>query len=243
MARRRLGHAEPHRRALRLERTGRRVDGRSRLGARRQARRIVRAHTRTRCDGRVVRRACAVANRIVLRRRRPHRMVSARRMGCARHRQDRGRAYKKQGDDAVEKNGAFAWETHFYSAGAETSWHEFTLMAQGMNGYTAIEPIEDVEFETEFKSLYALGGWESGQWRAAIRADLFQTREDNPGTPLPTSEDGHSFTAAGTWSPYGWLRLTAEAIYVDSTRDQRAVVGIDPHQTQTQLQLLARFYY
>ncbi|HEY5236916.1 MAG TPA: hypothetical protein VIJ62_00930 [Rhizomicrobium sp.] len=150
--------------------------------------------------------------------------------------------YKNQANDAAEKNGAFAWETHFYSGGLETSWREFTLMAQGMSGYTAIEPIEDVEFETRFKSVFALAGWERGDWRLALRGDLFQTREQNPGVWLPTSEDGHALTAAGTWTPHEWLRLTAEVLYVDSTRDQRAVVGLDPHQTQTQFQLLARFY-
>jgi hypothetical protein len=150
--------------------------------------------------------------------------------------------YKNQANDAAEKNGAFAWETHFYSGGLETAWREFTLMAQGMSGYTAIEPIEDVEFETCFKSVFALAGWERGDWRLALRGDLFQTREQNPGVWLPTSEDGHALTAAGTWTPHEWLRLTAEVLYVDSTRDQRAVVGLDPHQTQTQFQLLARFY-
>jgi len=150
--------------------------------------------------------------------------------------------YKNQADDSVSKNGHLAWETHFYSAGLESSWQDFTLISQGMNGYTAIEPFDGFELETCFKSVFALLGWESGDWRAAVRGDLFQTREKNPGTPLPTSEDGHSFTASGTWVPYNWLRVTAEVIYVDSTRDQRLIVGLDPHQTQTQFQLAARFY-
>lgn len=152
--------------------------------------------------------------------------------------------YDNRGDPAAQSGaGQFAWDTHFWSAGLQTSYDDFTLLMQGMTGYTSIEPAADYLSETDFKAAYALLGWEHDNWRFALRGDLFQTRQYNPGIPLPTSEDGHAFTAAATWLPKDWLRLTGEFISVDSTRQQRAVVGLDPHQTDNTFQLLGRIYY
>jgi hypothetical protein len=86
-------------------------------------------------------------------------------------------------------------------------------------------------------------GWEKGDWRLAARAEYFETRERNPGPDLPFSENGYALTAAASWFPCEWLRLTAEAIYINSTRDELLIEGRDPRQSDTQLQLSGRLYF
>jgi hypothetical protein len=56
------------------------------------------------------------------------------------------------------------------------------------------------------------------------------------------SEHGNALTFAVNYLPYDWLRITAEAIRVDSTRNQRKVEKLDPHAVENQLQLSAKFY-
>jgi len=151
--------------------------------------------------------------------------------------------YDNRGQDDVEKDDQFAWDTAFWSGGLSTTFDEFTLLAQGMTGYTAVEPLEDFEIETYFKAAYALLGWQREDWRLAARADVFQTRTDTAFGPTTSSEDGHAFTAAATWLPKQWLRLTGEFLSVNSTRAQRTVTGLAPHQIDNQFQLAARIYF
>ncbi len=150
--------------------------------------------------------------------------------------------YDNRGRYNAEMNEQYAWETTFWSGGLRTGYDEFTLMAQGLSGYTAVEPFEDFEIETTFKAVYALIGWEHQEWRLAARADIFQTRTETPFGPSSTSEDGHAFTLAATWLPEEWLRLTGEFISVNSRRPQRAIVELSPSQTDNQFQFAARFY-
>ncbi|HVP85560.1 MAG TPA: hypothetical protein VMS78_12645 [Rhizomicrobium sp.] len=150
--------------------------------------------------------------------------------------------YDNRGKDDAEMGEQYAWETTFWSGGLRTGYDDFTLLMQGMSGYTAVEPFEDFEIETTFKAAYALIGWQRDNWRLAARADVFQTRTETPFGPSATSEDGHAFTLAATWVPQEWLRLTAEFLSVNSTRAQRSIVGLSPDQTDNQFQLAARFY-
>ena len=150
--------------------------------------------------------------------------------------------YKNRGQNDASMGDQFAWETNFWSGGLRTGYGEFTLLAQAMTGYTSIEPRKDFEVETYFKATYALIGWERNNWRLAARGDIFQTRTETPFGPTTASEDGHAFTFAASWLPREWLRLTGEFLSVNSTRAQRAVVGLAPHQIDNQFQFSARFY-
>jgi hypothetical protein len=151
--------------------------------------------------------------------------------------------YDNLADPAKEVNEVYGWRTNFWSAGYRAEFDNFTLLIQGMTGRTIITPFPHFDSVTDFDSAYALLGWQEGEWRLAGRAEYFETRQRNPGPNLPFSEDGYAFTAAASWFPYQWLRLTAEALYIDSTRDERAIEGHDPHQTDVQVQLSGRIYF
>jgi hypothetical protein len=107
-----------------------------------------------------------------------------------------------------------------------------------------IDPFPGFSSKTDFDSAYLLVGWERDQWRIAARADWFRTHTDTTfGPSRELSENGNALTGAVSWLPRDWIRLTGEVLWIDSRRDERAIEGIDPRQTDVQLQLSARFYF
>ncbi|MEP6940459.1 MAG: hypothetical protein ABI846_11910 [Rudaea sp.] len=135
----------------------------------------------------------------------------------------------------------FSWRTRFVSAGAQTQIDRLELVAQAMDGSTQIAP-PGFASETHFSAAYVLASWNLGAWRPALRVDAFSTRK-TPDFPPRMAEHGTAVTLALNWRPVDWLRLTGEALRIDSTRDQRVDASLAPHQTDTQIQLNARFLY
>jgi len=135
----------------------------------------------------------------------------------------------------------FAWRTHFSSLGAQTAIGKLTLLGQAMSGTTEIAP-PGFRGEAHFAAACILAGWDLGAWRPALRVDVFTTRED-PAFPPALSEHGNAVTLALNWRARDWLRLSAEALRVDSTRDQRIALGLDPHRVDAQLLLNARIFF
>ena len=136
-----------------------------------------------------------------------------------------------------------AWDTRFWDVGASTHIGPVTLLTQGMIGDTLIEPSPFFTSDTDFAAAYLLAGWMiSDDWRIAGRADVFSTSEDHTGRSLRMSEHGNALTFAVNYLPYDWLRLTAEALVINSWRPQRTLDAMQAHFTETQFQLSARFY-
>jgi hypothetical protein len=151
--------------------------------------------------------------------------------------------YDNRADPSAHEEDYFAWRTKFWSAGASWTLDEFTFLAQGMTGSTAIEPFEGFYSTTDFDAGYALIGWERGQWRLAARGDLFHTRNYTSFGAGHFGENGRALTFAASWFPEEWLRLTGEVLAIDSKRPERAIVGLAPEQTGTQTQLSVRIYF
>jgi hypothetical protein len=149
--------------------------------------------------------------------------------------------YNNEADPAAVRR-QIAWRTDFWDVGAKTTIGDVTLMAQAMTGRTLIVPSKFFYSDTKFKSAYFLAGWTIAQdWRVAARADIFSTDEKRP-FPQNLSEHGNALTFAVNYLPYDWLRVTAEAIRVDSTRNQRKQEGLNPKAVEDQFQLSAKFY-
>jgi hypothetical protein len=135
----------------------------------------------------------------------------------------------------------FAWRTRFTSVGAQAERGPLMLIAQAIDGTTDIAP-PGFRSETHFAAGYLLAGWTIGAWRPALRVDAFTTRQD-PAFPPALSEHGTALTLALNWRPLDWLRLTGEAVRIDSTRDQRLAAGLAPHQRDNQLLVNARLLF
>ena len=150
-------------------------------------------------------------------------------------------------DNAVntrtENDNQYPWHTDFWSLGASTEFGALTLLAQGMIGQTLVTPDGAPASTADFHAAYVLIGWERGDWRLAARLDQFGTRDRPAGPGLDLSEHGWSPLAALTWKPRDWLRLTGEALVVESWRVERLAEGLPPRAVETQLQLGARLFF
>ncbi len=150
--------------------------------------------------------------------------------------------YDNEADPNVIKGDQIAWHTSFWDVGYQKQLGRLTLLSQGMSGATTIEPSPFYHQTTDFKSAYALAGYDMDKWWIAARVDLFQTRTW-ASFPSDLNEDGHAYTLSLSYLPYKWLRFTGELLSVDDTRQQRAAVGEAPHQIETQIQFLTRVYF
>lgn len=151
--------------------------------------------------------------------------------------------YDNNADPTQRSGNQLAWHTTFWDLGFRQQIGHITVLSQAMSGSTIIRPAANNFLQTDFKSAYALVGWDLDDWWVAVRGDVFQTRTRTaaPG-PSPFSEDGHAFDATVSWLPKSWLRLSAEYLLVEDTRPQRLIDGETPHRTETQFQLVARAY-
>ncbi len=151
--------------------------------------------------------------------------------------------YDNRADPSAHEDDYFAWRTKFWDFGFSKQMDEFTILAQAITGNTEIAPAPSFRSTTDFDSAFALLGWQRDEWRIAGRAELFHTRAYNSfGASPATSENGYALTAAASWLPNDWLKLTGELLAISSKRGERAIQGLDPQQTGTQFQLSVRAY-
>jgi len=150
--------------------------------------------------------------------------------------------YDNDADPRRIKDGQIAWATSFWDVGYQKQLGKMTVLAQGMTGSTTIVPSDFYRQTTDFRSAYALVGYDLDKWWMAARFDVFDTRT-RATFPSDANEDGHAITLSMSWLPEKWLRFTGEMIAIDDRRDSRAETGEDPHRNETQFQLLARIYF
>lgn len=152
--------------------------------------------------------------------------------------------YDNRADPGAHEDDYFAWHTRFWDAGFSHHIDAFTVIAQALTGSTTITPSPSFSSTTDFDSAFLLLGWERDVWRVAARGEVFHTKTRNTFGGAPAiSENGYALTAAVSWLPRDWLKLTGELISLKSKRGERATVGLDPQQTETQFQLSAKFFF
>jgi hypothetical protein len=137
----------------------------------------------------------------------------------------------------------YAWRTRFWSLGATTDTGPITWITQAMDGDTVIEPVPGLMITTRYRAAFLLAGWNRGAWRPTLRWDHFRTRKLRRAQDAHEGEHGNAVTAALNWRPHDWLRLTLEALRIESTRPDRADYDLPTHTRGTQVQLSARLFY
>ena len=154
--------------------------------------------------------------------------------------------YDNEADPATVSGGTspvFSWHTEFWSLGAEADVADLVFLAQTMNGSTEVAPSPFFSTTTDFRAAYVLAGWNAGVLRPALRVDVFSTDQLPHTIAERVREHGHAITFALNWRPRDWLRITGEALHVESSRSQRIEEGIDPAETDNEVQLSARFSF
>jgi len=137
----------------------------------------------------------------------------------------------------------YAWRTHFWNLGAERRLGEWALLAQAMHGHTLIEATPVLVLNTEFNAGYLMFAREEGDWRPALRVDLFHARQRPEELGALGSEHGNAITAALNWRPRENLRFPGEVLRIDSTRSQRELAGEAAQQVDMQVQLGMRVFF
>lgn len=136
---------------------------------------------------------------------------------------------------------AFSWDTRFWSLAGQRRFGDWVLVGQAMLGDTAFEPQPGMHLNTEMRAGYLLLASERGEWRPALRVDLFGLRQEGSDDSL--SEHGNAVTLALNWRPRERLRITGELLRIDSTRSQRRLAGLAPRQVDVQVQLGMRVFF
>lgn len=149
--------------------------------------------------------------------------------------------YDNEGDPHARSLRDPAWDTRFWSACYRTDLGPVMLLAQAMRGDTVVAGPTFVA-HTKFQSAYLLASYDWQNWRVSAREDLFATRRANA-TSNTWSEDGDAFTAAVSYAPRDWLRLTGEVIAMHSRRGEYVPAGLGLNRTDTQFQFSTRFFF
>lgn len=151
--------------------------------------------------------------------------------------------YDNRTDPTSEREEQYGWHTRFSSLSLRTELGAVTLLAQALAGTTEVVPEPGIRSLTDFQAAYALLGWETGDWTLSGRLDGFATQQHNTFPGLAWSEHGAAETLAASWYARTWLRLSAEALVIESSRAQRIAAGLPAKATEAQLELGARFFY
>ncbi|HEX4303475.1 MAG TPA: hypothetical protein VHZ78_11840 [Rhizomicrobium sp.] len=145
--------------------------------------------------------------------------------------------YDNEADPNAATSRDSAWLTRFWNISLKTRLGGVALLAQAFTGDTAIGG--GSLSTTYFDSAFLLASYDIGDWRLSARAEAFDSRTAHF---TLMDEDGHALTAAAIWNARDWLRLTAEALMIDSRRTERALEGIAARSIDTQVQLSARVF-
>jgi hypothetical protein len=155
--------------------------------------------------------------------------------------------YDNRGDPgAVNAAGDSAWRTRFSSVGArlEPSSH-WTFVAQYLDGDTAVgaDSLGIDQFYLRFRADYALASFEWGRERLTARHDDFHTHQLSGFDGPASNQNGHGWTFAWTHEFGEHWQVLAEWLRVVSIFPPRLEMGNPAAQTQSQLQLAARYKF
>ncbi len=152
--------------------------------------------------------------------------------------------YDNRANPALFSGSDFGWRTRFTSLGLESGVGDIVILSQAMLGSTIIAPRPTLTSVTDFQSAYLLAGYYIRDFRLAGRIDAFATQQHTSASTPQNGEHGYALTLAGTWTPYRWLRLTAELMRVESYRSVALSPGTPPGKIgATQLQLVSRIFF
>jgi hypothetical protein len=156
--------------------------------------------------------------------------------------------YDNRGDPSAENEaGFYAWRTRFNSFGArlEPDAH-WTFIAQYLDGNTAVESDYDEDgalFNLRFRAAFALASYEWSKQRLSARYDEFHTHQLSGFYGPPRDQDGHAWTFAWSYEPSEHWQFVAEYIRASSSFPPRAELGEPIFDSQTQVQIAARYRF
>ena len=146
--------------------------------------------------------------------------------------------------EAINSNFEWGWHTSFEEAGLVADLGSGTqLKAQALSGRTLMGyPENGIRWiHNRFRSAYVLLTRPFGPVGLTGRADLFDTR--NSGTDVNSEYDEHGWSGMIA-AKHDWKHFTGllEFLHVWSRRNELEGVGLDPNQSQSQIQAEIRIH-
>jgi hypothetical protein len=148
--------------------------------------------------------------------------------------------------DAETLSGFYAWHTRFNSAGARLEPEEhWTFIAQALDGSTSVGGADEDQprFLMRYRAAFALASYEWLKERLTARYDEFHTHQLSGYYGPPGDQDGHAWTFAFTYEPAEHWQFVAEWIRAYSSFPPRVELDESIMQTQSQIQIAARYRF
>ncbi len=157
--------------------------------------------------------------------------------------------YSTRGDK-ITRDAAmeWAWDTRFWNLGASYDFDESTrfrsqlMWGHAMMGYPNGR---SVLINIDYLSAYGMLSRRFGKATLSGRAEYFRTGDQNFRPATDDAEDnrgetGWALTAAWRYDVSAHAQVFLEALHVHSDRPGLGETGLDPHQSQTQVQTSLR---
>ena len=155
--------------------------------------------------------------------------------------------YANNGDPASIRHAQWGWDTKFWNAGlqAQLSAHD-ELLAQATTGSTRMGwNLGDGTWaiDTHYESAYVLLSHKlTAGARLTGRIDYFAVKDRSMRDVDDNGDKGYSATVAYMLPLTGHLDLAVEGLEIASDHPARVTHGIDPHQSQSQLQVALKLH-
>jgi hypothetical protein len=154
--------------------------------------------------------------------------------------------YDNNANDRAIQLGQWAWRTAFWAVGyTATLPGDVEFVSQYMTGMTSVVTLPFLPYPidyAEFWSAYGLVSKEWGRHRLSFRLDRFVTSSDHI-VQDDTNEHGTALTLAYNFRPAANQRITLELLHVDSTRPERAAIGLPVRARETQIMASFRLFF
>jgi len=150
--------------------------------------------------------------------------------------------YDNRGDPSKNDGKDSAWRSRFDAIGWRTELADTTLIAQAMLGDTAVGASADGRgrFILEYWSYFILASQRTGAHRFTARYDRMYTDTERGATFFDSAQTATAWTAAYLWDVGAHWQVAVEAVKIQGSLRQRAVLNQPAAADERLLQLAIR---
>lgn len=153
--------------------------------------------------------------------------------------------YDNRGDPAQHGYADDAWRTRFDAIGASVSLAGLTLLAQAMQGDTAVGPSADGRgmLIADYRAWFLLGSYSLAKHRMTIRHDRMHIESTRGAEMFDSDQRAQAWTAAYLYEHDSHWLAAAEWLRISGSLRQREILGLPAAATEQQLQIVLRYSF
>ena len=153
--------------------------------------------------------------------------------------------YDNRGDPAQRGYADDAWRTHFDAIGASVALSDLTLLAQAMQGDTAVGPSVDGRgmLIADYRAWFLLGNYSIARHHMTLRHDRMHVASTRGAEIFDSEQRAHAWTAAYIYEHNEHWLAAAEWLRISGSLAQRELLGLPAMATEQQLQIVLRYSF